>query len=56
MKDLSKLEKGKKVKIKIGSKSKVGNIIAVYKDFMTVRVEGYSVQTVHFEDYFEVLD
>lgn len=56
MKDLNKLEKGKKVKIKIGRNSVVGNIIAVYKDFMTVRVEGYSVQTVHFEDYFELIE
>lgn len=56
MKKVSYLEKGATIKIKIGDKKHTGKVVAIYRDFMTVRVPNRVIQTVHWEDYFEVID
>lgn len=53
---MSDLEKGTAIKIKIGDKKHTGKVVAIYRDFMTVRVPNRIIQTIHWEDYFEVID
>lgn len=50
------LKKGTEVRIKVGGKTLRGKVVATYKEYMTVRVEGYSMQTVLYEeDYIEII-
>lgn len=49
------LKKGTDVRIKIGSKTVRGKVISTYKEYMTVRVDGYSVQTVFYDEFIELV-